>query len=154
MATSLDVIRTLTLRARAEGFDKAKADVAGLGAEYETSAKRQLSVDRSLASLERRFIDGAKQAQEFAKVQAQLNRITAQNPEVQDRANRVLEEASRKLVPANDNLNKFGNSSKAARFELLNFSRQLQDVGVGLASGQALFTVAIQQGSQIVDVFQ
>jgi hypothetical protein len=40
-----------------------------------------------------------------------------------------------------------------ARFELINLSRQFQDVGVSLASGQSPLMVAVQQGAQIADVF-
>lgn len=40
-----------------------------------------------------------------------------------------------------------------ARYELINLSRQFQDVGVSLFSGQNPLTVAVQQGSQIADVF-
>lgn len=40
-----------------------------------------------------------------------------------------------------------------ARHELINFSRQVQDVGVSLASGQSPFIVAVQQGAQIADIF-
>jgi hypothetical protein len=39
------------------------------------------------------------------------------------------------------------------RYELINLSRQIQDVGVSLASGQSPFTVLVQQGSQVADVF-
>lgn len=150
---SLDVIRTLTIRARAEGVDATKSSVQGLGEAYETSARRQLSMDRSLEQLERRFVQGAREAQEFARVQRQVNLITAQNPELQTRANAVLDQASKRLQIANDNTVKYSRSNQLARFELINLSRQIQDVGVGLASGQSVMQVAIQQGSQIADVF-
>jgi hypothetical protein len=51
---------------------------------------------------------------------------------------------------ANDN---FAGSTRLSRYELINLSRQLQDVGVSLASGQSPFTVLVQQGTQIADVF-
>jgi hypothetical protein len=44
-------------------------------------------------------------------------------------------------------------SAGLARHELINLSRQAQDVFVSLASGQSIFTVFFQQGSQIGDVF-
>lgn len=40
-----------------------------------------------------------------------------------------------------------------ARHELINLSRQAQDVVVSLSSGQDVMTVLIQQGSQVADVF-
>ena len=39
------------------------------------------------------------------------------------------------------------------RSEMINLSRQLQDVGVSLVSGQSPFMVLAQQGAQIADVF-
>lgn len=44
-------------------------------------------------------------------------------------------------------------SGQLARYELINLSRQLQDVGVSLAGGQSPFTVLVQQGTQIADIF-
>lgn len=43
--------------------------------------------------------------------------------------------------------------TRLQRFELINLSRQAQDVFVSLAAGQNPLLVAIQQGSQIADVF-
>lgn len=45
------------------------------------------------------------------------------------------------------------NHTGLARHEMINLSRQLQDVGVSLAGGQSPFTVLAQQGSQIADIF-
>lgn len=63
------------------------------------------------------------------------------------RANTEIGSGSAKAV---DTLVK---SSGLARYELINLSRQFQDVGVSLAGGQSPFLVAMQQGSQIADVF-
>jgi hypothetical protein len=40
-----------------------------------------------------------------------------------------------------------------ARHEMINLSRQIQDVGVSLVSGQSPFMVMAQQGAQIADIF-
>lgn len=40
-----------------------------------------------------------------------------------------------------------------ARHEMINLSRQIQDVGVSLVSGQSPFMVLAQQGTQIADIF-
>jgi hypothetical protein len=44
-------------------------------------------------------------------------------------------------------------NGKLASYEMINLSRQLQDVGVSLFSGQSPFTVLVQQGTQIADIF-
>lgn len=44
-------------------------------------------------------------------------------------------------------------STGLTRAEMINLSRQVQDVGVSLASGQSPFMVLAQQGTQIADIF-
>lgn len=44
-------------------------------------------------------------------------------------------------------------SGGLARYEMINLSRQIQDVGVSLVSGQSPFMVLAQQGTQIADIF-
>ncbi len=44
-------------------------------------------------------------------------------------------------------------SGKLATYELVNLSRQIQDVGVQLVGGQGLFTIIAQQGPQALDIF-
>lgn len=51
---------------------------------------------------------------------------------------------------ANDNV---ARSAGLARHEMINLSRQIQDVGVSLVSGQSPFMVLAQQGTQIADIF-
>ena len=58
--------------------------------------------------------------------------------------------ALRGASAANENL---AGSTRLSRHELINLSRQVQDVGVSLASGQSPLTVLVQQGTQIADVF-
>lgn len=50
-------------------------------------------------------------------------------------------------------IDKVAASTGLARHEMINLSRQLQDVGVSLASGQSPFMVLAQQGTQIADIF-
>lgn len=44
-------------------------------------------------------------------------------------------------------------TGQLASYEMINLSRQIQDVGVSLVSGQSPFLVAIQQGTQMADIF-
>jgi len=44
-------------------------------------------------------------------------------------------------------------SAGLARHEMINLSRQVQDVGVSLVSGQSPFMVLAQQGTQVYDIF-
>lgn len=44
-------------------------------------------------------------------------------------------------------------STGLTRYEMINLSRQIQDVGVSLVSGQSPFMVLAQQGTQVADIF-
>lgn len=48
---------------------------------------------------------------------------------------------------------KYANATGLARNEVVNLSRQLQDVAVTLQAGQPLSTILLQQGTQIADIF-
>ena len=108
---NLDIIRTLTLRAKQEGFAEAQNAVGALGTAYDTSARRQLSMEKSLQALERRFVSGAKESQEFERVQQKLNLIVAQFPQAQDRVNQVLDAAAAKLSGASIAADKFSSAT-------------------------------------------
>lgn len=54
---------------------------------------------------------------------------------------------------ASKSTNAIATSGGLARHEMINLSRQIQDVGVSLTSGQSPFTVLVQQGTQIADIF-
>lgn len=59
----------------------------------------------------------------------------------------------RAIKPAKDAAAGLTQQGALARHELINLSRQIQDVGVSLASGQSPFIVLTQQGAQIADIF-
>lgn len=54
---------------------------------------------------------------------------------------------------ASRSTNAIATSGGLARHEMINLSRQIQDVGVSLVSGQSPFMVLAQQGTQIADIF-
>ncbi len=54
---------------------------------------------------------------------------------------------------ASKSTNAIATTGGLARYEMINLSRQIQDVGVSLVSGQSPFMVLAQQGTQIADIF-
>ena len=68
-------------------------------------------------------------------------------------SNRQFDLTKRAIDGTNFALGKYVSGTGLARNELVNMSRQAQDVFVSLASGQAPLTVLIQQGTQIADIF-
>jgi len=87
---SLDVIRTLTLRAKADGYLDAQKQVRALGDEYQSSAAKQLSVDKSLQSLQRRYDQEFRAQQDLAKVAKTLDLARAQGLITQQRQNDLM----------------------------------------------------------------
>lgn len=73
-----------------------------------------------------------------------------------DKAKRMVGAASKDIAgsarAANDNIARMGSSSKLATHHLSNLSFQLQDIVIGLKSGQAPMTVFMQQGGQIAQI--
>lgn len=67
--------------------------------------------------------------------------------------NKVHDDTRKALEGAFTATGKYTSGVGLARHELINLSRQVQDVFVSLASGQPIMTVAIQQFTQIGDIF-
>jgi hypothetical protein len=154
------VIKTLIFRGTSEGVDTlTKQTIALAGAlddvtvASEQQAKATLSVEAAYKRLQSRYDEAFRAQNALAGVQKTLNTAVAQGFTTQDRANELMQQAIIYHNKTGDAQARMTDTTKLARYELINLSRQVQDVGVSLASGQAPLTVFIQQGSQIADVF-
>jgi len=160
MATTQEAIRRLSIQATVSGVDAATGQLEKLaGAQNDVAVasanteKATLSLDGKFASIERRYVAQVRAQQDYEKVQRQVNAAVAQNPALQDRANTVLAAAKQKLDQVTGGANDNAKAVGLQRYELINLGRQAQDVFVSLASGQNLWTVGIQQGTQALDIF-
>src|SRR5262245_42879027 len=168
MATTLNVIKTFTIRASVEGMPEAERKIQeflggleGVTVATEKQTKAFLSNEAAIAKLQSRYDQEFRAQQQIADAQKKVNQALDQGLISQQRASEIMQQAitfhnksSAAIAQTSKTTDQFASSTKASRFELLNLSRQLQDVGVGIASGQRGFTVLIQQGSQIFDAFQ
>jgi hypothetical protein len=143
----------IVIESTTQGVDQSTDKLKGLAKAYdgvsvasEKTEKSTVSVENKFTGLERRFGTVSGHAAQLAKVQKDVNLAVAQNPALQERANAILQAAEQRYAGV-------GKSAGLARHELINLSRQAQDVGVSLFSGQSPLTVLAQQGSQIADVF-
>lgn len=100
------------------------------------------------------------QQREIERAQLAADAAFRRGIATQAEAARVVDLVKQRYVTAasaNDNFAvsaaKANRQTGLARHELINLSRQVQDIGVSLASGQSPLTVLIQQGTQIADVF-
>lgn len=155
-----EVRKRLSIETASSGLDKTASDInkvadaeARLTVESQKTERAQLSMEGAFAKLERRYVDGVRQQQELEKVQRQVNAAVAQNPALQERANAVMAGAAQRINAVNAANRTVTQSTGLARHELINLSRQAQDVGVSLASGQSPLMVLAQQGTQIADIF-
>lgn len=130
--------------------------------------KAQAKEKAEAAALEQKTLQGLRQeydqlaiAQERrTAAEAQVNRFAAagtigeqQRLTMLDAVQRRYEDTAAALARTQVPLGKYVTGVGLARNELINLSRQGQDVFVSLASGQSPLTVLIQQGTQIADVF-
>lgn len=81
------------------------------------------------------------------------------------RSELLLEEAARRgvteqvrpyidrITQAEQSLNKFGRTSGVARMQLMTLQYTISDITASLASGISPFTILLQQGGQVADVF-
>jgi hypothetical protein len=89
-----DAIRRLIYRFSSEGAEKVAADTAKIRTETEKTDKASLSLEKSFANLERRYVSTIRAQQDYQKVQDRVNAAVAQNPALQARANVILAEAA------------------------------------------------------------
>jgi hypothetical protein len=171
---SLETIRRITLRAQAEGFEDAARKLKsledaqkGVVATSEQTSKAGGRLEQSFRRVEGGLDPAAKALQQYERTLKVVNQAQAQGYTTQARANDLIAAAEDRVIAAARSHDTFAKATVAAghaaggmaqnvglaRHELINLSRQAQDVGVSLFSGQGLFTVAVQQGSQIADVF-
>lgn len=122
---------------------------AFLDADAESVAKLNQVYNPLLVNEERRN----KALKEAAALEARGSLIGRQYEVTISGINKVHDDTKAALEGAFTANSKYLSGMGLARHELINLSRQLQDVGVSLASGQAPLTVLVQQGTQIYDIF-
>ena len=84
---------------------------------------------------------------------AQYKKLGLVDAETVAEANARLKAMRDALSDTSDGLNKTGQSAKQMANNLRMLPAQITDITVGLASGQAPFTVLLQQGGQLKDMF-
>lgn len=124
-------------------FVNATDDSAAASGRAAAAAGRAATAnDNSSRSAQR----GATQYDKLAKVLTEAEKALAKYHATAGKSSAPINGATK----ASENLAK---SVGLARHELINLQRQAQDVVVSLQGGQGLFTVLLQQGTQIGDIF-
>lgn len=125
MATAQEAVRRLTIQTSAPGAAEATADLNALAAAQggvtvasQSTERATLNLDRSFASIERRYVAQVKAQQDYERVQRQVNAAVALNPALQERASAVLQAAEARFNAltraANDNAQAMERQAAAA----------------------------------------
>lgn len=166
MAGPTDATRELYIRVKTTGIQQAEKELQSLGntatktqdaiagsTSTDTPAPKMLKMTEVLDKATRKYDSTARAAFEYSKEATRLNKIAAAFPELQDQVNSTLEKAKKHYDAVANSQGGVQKQAGLARHEMINLSRQAQDIGVSLTSGQSFGTVLIQQGSQIFDIF-
>lgn len=159
MAT-LETIRKVTIRGTTEGVAQATAELNRLAEAQgnvavvsDRAAKASLDVSKQYEAMRRSLDMTYRAAQDFESAQKKIALAQQQGIGTLAEHNHLLklaEERYRRTAAASGDFNK---STGLARHELINLSRQIQDIGVSLASGQNPLIVGVQQLTQVGDIF-
>jgi hypothetical protein len=155
-----DTIRTITIRGQSEGLDKLTADVNKLAAAQqnvavvsEQSAKRVLSLEDAWKRQTLRLDEAARAQANIARETKVADAALREGLATQAQHAQRLDQINQRYAAMAPPIKVVTQHIGLARHEMVNMSRQIQDVGVSLASGQSPFTVLVQQGAQIADIF-
>lgn len=123
-------------------------DIAALGLSVDSRPiERAVQALRQLPGASQAAASGADKLAGAAEREARAVTQSTASLGANARAAQVAGSAMR---AANQNI---AQSGGLARHEMINLSRQVQDIGVSLASGQSPFLVLVQQGTQVGDIF-
>ena len=111
------------------------------------------STGRALTNHEKLARVLAEAERAMAKYQRTTNSTNDSLGKTGDAAAKGAEKFSKGAGAAAKGAEGLAKSAGLARHELINLSRQIQDVGVSLGSGQSPLMVLMQQGTQIGDIF-
>jgi hypothetical protein len=161
-----NVIRTITIRGTSEGLDKLTGDLKELAAAEKNVAivsddmsKRQLSLASSLKQQTLRLDEAARAQNNIARETRLADRGLRENLITQQQHAQIITLANQRYgtlatatAHARTGIAATAKTTALSSYEMLNFSRQIADVGVSLQAGQSPFTVIVQQGTQMADI--
>jgi len=136
-----NVFRTITIMGKSEGLDKLTADINKLASAEknvavvsEQTAKSSLTLEQSMAKLERRFVEGVRAQQDYEKIQKEINRAVAQNPALQARADAVLAGVNARYNQGTVAQKAFATATSGVSAQLVAMSAGAGPVGVFLSA--------------------
>ncbi|MCP1832839.1 phage tail length tape measure family protein [Bradyrhizobium sp. USDA 4545] len=158
-----DTVETAIYRLQVEGqekIDQLKASLDGLTVSEEKATNGTRTTSQALQNRLARMDPLIKAQQQYTKELESAQRYAQAGVGTDAQRNAQIELATQRYNAQVSAIKKVEDATKSgtaatglARFELVNLSRQAQDIFVGLTSGQSFGTVLVQQGTQVADVF-
>lgn len=174
MAITTEVIRRITIHGSTQGVDQATAALnklaaaqGNVGVVSDESAKRSLSAAAAYKRQTLLLDEGARAQDRIAKATRAADAALQQGIiSLVDHAKRlelinrhystngqVVDIAGARYQQLGAHMDKATTAGGLMRHEVINLSRQIQDVGVSISGGQSPFRILVEQGTQIADVF-
>lgn len=158
MATAQDAIQRLQIETTSPGTDEAADSLNKLAEAYggvtvasASTEKATASLDSKFASIERRYVDGVKAQQDYAKIQNTVNAAVAQNPALTERANAVLAAAKQRYEDLTHSQSTFEKSVETVKDKASELAHELGPVGTALSAiGPAGIAVGAALGVAIL----
>lgn len=140
---------------RRTAFEANKLDAATRKAAKanEELARSAFGSKSSIDKLARGIDKNYRNTKLFESAQKELSTALARGNISQDRHNELLQRAATHYGIAQGKVENFNLEVRASRFATGNLAAQLNDIGVMLAAGQSPLTLAVQQGTQVSQVF-
>lgn len=143
-----------------ETVDEASRSIDGLSVSEEKLTKATRASEQGFERLIAKLDPLVRAQQQYQRTIEQVGKYEAAGIGTEAERANVIDLAARRLQVQTAALGQNKNATESAtrsiglqRYELINLSRQIQDVGVSLVSGQSPFLVLVQQGTQIADIF-
>lgn len=162
-----EVVRRIIIEGRTSGVSEVVAQLQklssaqdGVTAASEKTERVTRSVENALERERLSLVDGYRELRQFESSYKNITNARAQGLIGQAEEAQLLQRAVARYQSYGTAVGQgaratqqFGTQAGLARHELVNLSRQAQDLAVSLGSGQSFGTVLLQQGTQIADVF-
>lgn len=126
---------------------------ASSAAVFEQAATEQQRMVRAAEILKEQINPLAAATARLASEQAQYNAMARAGLLTTNELGAAHAAATQRFNYTADAAKKLGGNVKLSNFELVNLHYQMNDIAVSLASGQSPFTVMMQQGAQIAQIF-
>lgn len=156
MVTSEEAVQRLSIVTTSEGTKEATRDLQdltkagdGVTVALQSQERASISAESKFAQLERRYVSSVRAQQDFERVQRLVNAAVAQNPELQGRANVLLEATRARMLALTEATNQAAGAHGGFSTQAMSLQHAFRSMIEGFASGAPVTQVLGQQFSHL-----